>query len=131
MGPLIDSELERVDRSHAQLSKLSNDLVQALSLYHLLMREPQTPFQKPPYGYNPPPTSAFNGVPPPNMPPQMMGPPRSADRPSFMPPTGHYMSLPPPGSAPGNMHVMPPQPQTPMGSQAPDERPPMPHFPHP
>lgn len=41
MGPLIDSELERVDRKHAQLTQLSSDLVEALSLYHTLMREPQ------------------------------------------------------------------------------------------
>lgn len=43
MGPLIDSELERVDQKHAQLTQLSSDLVEALSLYHMLMREPQYP----------------------------------------------------------------------------------------
>ncbi|KAJ8975721.1 hypothetical protein NQ317_004185 [Molorchus minor] len=41
MGPLIDAELEKVDRKHAQLTQLSADLVEALSLYHTLMREPQ------------------------------------------------------------------------------------------
>lgn len=41
MGPLIDAELERVDRKHAQLTQLSSDLVEALNLYHTLMREPQ------------------------------------------------------------------------------------------
>lgn len=41
MGPLIDAELERVDRKHAQLTQLSTDLVEALNLYHTLMREPQ------------------------------------------------------------------------------------------
>nr|CAD7459269.1 unnamed protein product [Timema tahoe] len=40
MGPLIDQELERVDRKHAQLTQLSSDLVEALNLYHTLMREP-------------------------------------------------------------------------------------------
>ncbi len=40
MGPLIDNELERVDRKHAQLTQLSSDLVEALNLYHTLMREP-------------------------------------------------------------------------------------------
>merc|ERR1719495_2336604 len=39
MGPLIDTELERVDRRHAQLTRLSHELVDALSLYHTLMRE--------------------------------------------------------------------------------------------
>lgn len=52
MGPLIDTELERVDRKHAQLTQLSSDLVEALSLYHTLMREPQyAPVNKMPYGY--------------------------------------------------------------------------------
>lgn len=40
MGPMIDSELERVDRKHAQLTQLSSDLVDAINLYHNLMREP-------------------------------------------------------------------------------------------
>lgn len=40
MGPLIDAELERVDRKHAQLTQLSTNLVDALSLYHSLMRDP-------------------------------------------------------------------------------------------
>merc|ERR1712013_420455 len=39
MGPLIDAELERVDRRHAQLTRLTHELVDALSLYHTLMRE--------------------------------------------------------------------------------------------
>ncbi|XP_073821087.1 signal transducing adaptor molecule [Musca autumnalis] len=39
MGPLIDAELERVDRKHAQLSQLSSDLVDAINLYHSLMRD--------------------------------------------------------------------------------------------
>lgn len=40
MLPLIDTELERVDRKHAQLTQLSSDLVEAINLYHTLMREP-------------------------------------------------------------------------------------------
>jgi signal transducing adaptor molecule len=43
MGPLIDQELEGVDRKHAQLTQLSSDLVEALNLYHTLMREPAAP----------------------------------------------------------------------------------------
>lgn len=38
MGPLIDVELERIDRKHAQLSQLSSDLVDAINIYHSLMR---------------------------------------------------------------------------------------------
>lgn len=41
MGPLIDAELERVDRKHAQLTQLSGDLVDAINLYHTLMRQPE------------------------------------------------------------------------------------------
>jgi hypothetical protein len=43
MGPLIDQELEKVDRKHAQLTQLSSNLVEALNLYHTLMREPAAP----------------------------------------------------------------------------------------
>jgi len=43
MGPLIDAALEKVDRRHAQLTQLSSDLVDALNLYHTLMREPAPP----------------------------------------------------------------------------------------
>lgn len=43
MGPLIDAALEKVDRRHAQLTQLSSDLVDALNLYHTLMREPPHP----------------------------------------------------------------------------------------
>lgn len=39
MGPLIDSELERVDRKHAQLTQLSSDLIETINMYHSLMRE--------------------------------------------------------------------------------------------
>lgn len=57
MGPLIDSELEKVDRKHAQLTQLSADLVEALGLYHTLMREPAFPsMTKMAYGF--PPTSS-------------------------------------------------------------------------
>lgn len=40
MGPLIDTALEKVDKQHAQLTQLSSDLVDAMNLYHTLMREP-------------------------------------------------------------------------------------------
>ena len=39
MTPLIDAELEKLDRRHAQLTKLSNQLVSALDMYHALMRD--------------------------------------------------------------------------------------------
>lgn len=45
MGPLIDAALEKVDKRHAQLTQLSSDLVEALNMYHTLMREPPPPAQ--------------------------------------------------------------------------------------
>uniref|UniRef100_A0A1B6DGK9 Signal transducing adapter molecule 1 n=2 Tax=Clastoptera arizonana TaxID=38151 RepID=A0A1B6DGK9_9HEMI len=61
MGPLIDTELERVDRKHAQLTQLSSGLVEALNLYHTLMREP---FHSPkPVPFSPPPQQPiYNGL---------------------------------------------------------------------
>ena len=41
MGPLIDTELEKVDRCNAELTKLSADLVAALNMYHTLMKAQQ------------------------------------------------------------------------------------------
>ncbi|KAF5297759.1 hypothetical protein FQR65_LT09933 [Abscondita terminalis] len=136
MGPLIDSELERVDRKHAQLTKLSTDLVDALSLYHMLMREPQyAPVNKIPYNFPPPglpahPSVIYNrGVPPPHsnaggpsyLPPYGVPQRPSHDRPFIpqqMPPGGHPMQLPPlvmmppPQNVPG-VTGYPPQSQVP------------------
>lgn len=54
MNPLIDSALEKVDKQHAQLTQLSSDAVDALNLYHMLMRSNvPTTFNAPkiPYSY--------------------------------------------------------------------------------
>ena len=70
MTPLIDNELEKVDRRLAQLTRLSTELVDALNLYHQLMRDSamtmppgmqqymspqQQPYMQPP-AYTPPQT---------------------------------------------------------------------------
>lgn len=39
MGPLIDHELEKVDRKHMQLEELNKNLREAMDLYHRLMEE--------------------------------------------------------------------------------------------
>lgn len=39
MGPLIDHELEKVDRKHVQLEELNKNLRDAMDLYHRLMEE--------------------------------------------------------------------------------------------
>ncbi|CAB3230295.1 unnamed protein product [Arctia plantaginis] len=54
MGALVDAALERADRRHARLTQLSAELVDALNLYHSLMRDPL----KPPY-------ASLGGPPPP------------------------------------------------------------------
>ncbi|KAB7494276.1 Signal transducing adapter molecule 1 [Armadillidium nasatum] len=43
MAPNIDAELERIDKKHAQLARISAGLVDALGLYHQLMREMPSP----------------------------------------------------------------------------------------
>lgn len=113
MGPLIDQELERVDRKHAQLTQLSCDLVEALNLYHTLMKEPvasqsyQTLPKQVNYGYPPP--HLYNGVPggpssfvpqhyslPPGPEQYVMGGP-SGPTSMTLPPNFHQMGPLPPG----------------------------------
>lgn len=53
MGALVDAALERADRRHARLTQLSAELVDALNLYHSLMRDPLKPLY-PPHGFPPP-----------------------------------------------------------------------------
>ncbi|KAK0045682.1 signal transducing adapter molecule 1 [Biomphalaria pfeifferi] len=45
MGPLIDAELEKIDRKHANLVELNKKVMDALQMYHNLMKE------TPAYGY--------------------------------------------------------------------------------
>ncbi|XP_061378151.1 signal transducing adapter molecule 1 isoform X2 [Danaus plexippus] len=63
MGALVDAALERADRRHARLTQLSADLVDALNLYHDLMRAPPTFL--PPMHYAPGPAAATLPPPPP------------------------------------------------------------------
>jgi len=120
MGPLIDKELETVDRRHAELTKLSHELVDALSLYHSLMAQgPAQHYSLPHYQYMPP-------QPHPNMPPQphpSMAPqphPGMAPNMGHLPPSLPHMapslgavapSYPGPGLLPQGV---PGQPQPPM-----------------
>ncbi|XP_011166949.1 signal transducing adapter molecule 1 isoform X2 [Solenopsis invicta] len=135
MGPLIDAALEKVDRRHAQLTQLSSDLVDALNLYHTLMREPPTPsgYTLPkmqphinPYPFHnpgPPPTHMFNGMPPSPFPTGAgSGPvgPYNASLPSheYMGPTSMpNISLPPHFHVQSGPHQHPPGP--PQGSSLP------------
>ncbi|XP_014663828.1 PREDICTED: signal transducing adapter molecule 1-like [Priapulus caudatus] len=91
MGPLLDQELERIDRKHMAMSELNQSLVEALNMYHSLMKQPQSFSYKPvpqvappspyptqpqqmymqpvPQGYAPPDMSHPDGMPV-SMPPQ-------------------------------------------------------------
>lgn len=93
MGPLIDAELESVDRRHAQLTRLSTELVDALNLYHQLMHEnvgqyppmsmaPGIAYGAPPYSTNPLPPQGFNGY-------FQAGPPGAPGMPTGPPPPMH------------------------------------------
>lgn len=71
MLPLIERELECVDRNHAKLTQLSTSLVEAINMYHMLMSEgaslapaqfypinPLYPAQQ--YGFQSPPSQFFH-----------------------------------------------------------------------
>ncbi|XP_024086024.1 signal transducing adapter molecule 1-like isoform X2 [Cimex lectularius] len=120
MGPLIDAELERVDRKHAQLSELSGSLVEALGIYHTLMREPMQykPMYQtlPPPGHYPPGQQQlphyFNFQPPP--------PPQQHINPGPPPPhfNGNINPQAPPHFPPHQplQHFQPPPPPQPPSS---------------
>ncbi|CAH1993474.1 unnamed protein product [Acanthoscelides obtectus] len=129
MGPLIDTELERVDRKHAQLTQLSADLVEALSLYHALMREPQLSMSnKVAYGFPPAaPGMHYSGTLPPMHLMQQHGPPphqqvapvSSNDR--MHPHQPPFMNSQPgggPGQVPPHPHGIPFQQHIPQSASA-------------
>ncbi|XP_076437982.1 signal transducing adapter molecule 2-like isoform X2 [Babylonia areolata] len=70
MGPLIDTELEKIDRNIGQLVELNQRVMDALQMYHTLMREnPAYSFKaQPPAPYSSLPPTMMGGAPPP---PQM------------------------------------------------------------
>ncbi|XP_050670578.1 signal transducing adapter molecule 1 [Leptidea sinapis] len=63
MGPLVDAALERADLRHARLTQLSADLVDALNLYHELMRDPKPMFPPAPVYMQPMPMQVPQGMP--------------------------------------------------------------------
>ncbi|KAL1458377.1 hypothetical protein WDU94_008534 [Cyamophila willieti] len=134
MGPLIDTELETVDKEHAQLTQLSTQLVEALNLYHTLMKEPfpspglpagqakpgypganyQQPMSPPVNMYNgmgPPHAQQYHGGPPQYM-PQYNMPVQNMQYPPHMPPNGM-------GPMYGGMQPGPPPPHHYQGQQPP------------
>lgn len=65
MAPLLDQELEKIDKKHAALTRLSHELMAALNMYHSLMREYPAPPTN--FAYGPPKVPAPYGYIPPNV----------------------------------------------------------------
>ncbi|KAK4316073.1 hypothetical protein Pmani_012717 [Petrolisthes manimaculis] len=134
MAPTIDADLELIDRQHAQLARISTGLVDALALYHQLMREMPPP-SMPGYGYPGPVKSTAAPMPQPHqmphptygsastLPPQQMygGP---MPFPPYMGTPAHFP--PPPGVPPTTATATPVQPPPPQPSQQPGVGPPHP-----
>lgn len=121
MGPLIDTELEKIDRKHTQLVELNQRVMDALQMYHTLMREnPAYSFKGPlPTTYATMP-AAMMGMPPTQpiytSPQHFMGPvgPMPAAGPHSMPPQAYASPLPPMSSQ--NFSSFMNSPQLPMSS---------------
>ena len=105
MGPLIDTELEQVDRRHAQLTRLSHQLVDALTLYHTLMRDM-------------PPVPSYNMYQHPAQPPQYQHPQLGVPPNMMSMPAGGNMVMGPPGQPPPNMPAMSSMQPMPMTSSS-------------
>jgi len=116
MAPLIDAELERTDRRHAQLTRLSHELVDALSLYHSLMREAPPMPQYYPGSF---PGMGVGGPPGPGGPPHpgmQQGP--------YMAPPGPAPHMPPLNGVGAHPHIGGPQVTAPPGQGPPSSLPP-------
>ncbi|KPJ17898.1 Signal transducing adapter molecule 1 [Papilio machaon] len=115
MGPLVDAALERADRRHARLTQLSADLVDALNLYHSLMRDPPKSMYAPsaflPPGALPPGALPPGALPPGALPPGAMPP--GALPPGALPPGALPPGALPPGALPHAPPLAPHQPHQP------------------
>ncbi|CAG2170680.1 unnamed protein product [Oppiella nova] len=124
MSPLIDQELQQVDKKHAALTAANIQLNSALNLYHSLMKE-SFAMMSTPY------TQYYPGVPqqqqqyPPNpqynpMPPQQQPQPQPQYNPVNLPPNTYPNYIPPQNSgiqAPPTAQYMPNQPTNPVVPQ--------------
>jgi len=124
MAPLLDQELEKIDKKHAALTRLSHELMDSLNMYHALMRDYVPPSYM--YGPNklPPSTGSYipQAVVAPHAQPESMlqfpqgftpHGPQPVSYPIMGPMQGsmHPQSLPPHALAPTNSHPMSPPDQ--------------------
>ncbi|XP_065343719.1 signal transducing adapter molecule 1 isoform X1 [Cloeon dipterum] len=106
MGPLIDVELEKIDRRHASLTQLATELTDALNMYHSLMREnvkpDWNPYMQPPQAYG---QQFPQPMPPPpaGMPAMYPGPMPGGGPPPQGPPEGYAWAPPPMGVPYGHL----------------------------
>ncbi|GFO46179.1 signal transducing adapter molecule 2 [Plakobranchus ocellatus] len=122
MGPLIDTELEKIDKKHATLVELNKKVMDALQMYHNLMKETPAygyaglkagvPQQSGPGMYAAGPSLPM-GLPggPPTQPPQVYNSPNQ-----FMMGTGGMVTGPPPTLTQASMPL--PAGNVPMSSQS-------------
>jgi len=91
MGPLIDEDLEKVDRRLASLSTVNSNLIKAMETYHSLMKDSIVAGGTPQYAYQSP---YQHGI------PQQIAPhPGHTQMPPYQPPNQssvHYPVPPPP-----------------------------------
>lgn len=137
MGPLIDTELEKIDRKHMTIMELNQKLVDALQMYHSLMKMPPmaggATYMAPPPYQMPPPGSIPGSYPTTMAPPAVGGyvsapPPYAAYNPGMPNGVGaDYTQPPPPPSSNGDApHTSAPPTAFPPQQQQPPGNPPAP-----
>lgn len=75
MGPMIEAQLEQLDKKHSQLTQLCTELLEAVKLYNIFMKEPiaayapksqqepmQPPTMSPQHMMHPPHLQMYNGM---------------------------------------------------------------------
>lgn len=82
MGPIIEAQLEQLDKKHSQLTQLCTELLEAVKLYNIFMKDPvaaytpksqtdpiQPPTMSPQHMIHPPHMQMYNGMMPNYVPP--------------------------------------------------------------
>lgn len=68
MGPMIEAQLEQLDKKHSQLTQLCTELLDAVKLYNIFMKDPVAAYAHKPQTESLPPTmSPQHMIPPPHI----------------------------------------------------------------